>query len=135
VCCCSSSDLAHGVDLSVLPSLSSCAPCVFSSLSILPRWWPNISLMVPSSRPPPLLLTPCARLLWHRSALAHVAIVVSSLVIASHAVEPIVFLSSARAVSYSPARPLGLLGLNPYRVVDLISYRRSSSRRVCSSTS
>ncbi|KAL5651947.1 hypothetical protein ACJX0J_037405, partial [Zea mays] len=47
VCCCSSSDLAHGVDLSVLPSLSSCAPCVFSSLSILPRWWPNISLMVP----------------------------------------------------------------------------------------
>jgi hypothetical protein len=88
---CPSLVLAHGVDLSVLPSLSSCALCVFSPLGVLPRWWPNSSLMVPSSRPPPLLLTPCAWLLWRRSALAHVAIVVSSLVIASRAVEPVVF--------------------------------------------
>jgi hypothetical protein len=42
-------------------------------------------------------------------------------------------LSSARAVSCSPARPLGSLGLNPHRVVDLAGCRRSSSRRVCSS--
>ena len=56
VCCWSNSDLAHGVDLSVLSSLSSCAPCVFSPLSILPRWSLNISLMVPSSRPPQLII-------------------------------------------------------------------------------
>jgi hypothetical protein len=74
------------------PSFSSCVPCVFSPLEVLPRWWPSSSLMVSSSRPPPLLLTPCARLLWHRSALAHVAIVVSSLVIASRVVELVVFL-------------------------------------------
>jgi hypothetical protein len=39
-------------------------------------------------------------------------------------------LSSARAVSCSPARPLGSLGLNSHRVVDFAGYRRSSSRRV-----
>ncbi|NP_001168892.1 uncharacterized protein LOC100382697 [Zea mays] len=31
-------------------------------LGVLPRWWPSSPLMVPSSRPRPLLLTPCARL-------------------------------------------------------------------------
>ncbi|XP_035818498.1 calphotin-like [Zea mays] len=41
--------VAHGTDLSALPSLSSCVPCVFSLLGVLPRWWSSSSLMVPSS--------------------------------------------------------------------------------------
>jgi hypothetical protein len=53
--------------------------------------------------------------------------------VASRAVKPVVFLSCARVVSCSPARPLGLFGLNSHRVVDLAGYRHSSSRRVCSS--
>jgi hypothetical protein len=41
--------------------------------------------------------------------------------------------SRVESFSCSPVRPLGSLGLNPHRVVDLVGYRRSSSRRVCSS--
>jgi hypothetical protein len=46
---------------------------------------------------------------------------------------PVYALSSLIATSCLPAHPLGSLGFNPHRVVDLTGWRRSSSRRVCNS--
>lgn len=42
---------------------TSTSPMAISPPDVLPRWWPSSPLLVPCSRPPPMLLTPCARLL------------------------------------------------------------------------